>query len=292
MQTVVTHSGDFHTDDVFAIAFLELYLGTDNFNLTRTRDESVIEQADWVIDVGGVYDPEQCRFDHHQAGAPTRENGVTYSAFGLMWRHFGVEVCGDEKVSAAIDSILVLPIDANDNGFDTYELNERQIKPYTIDAVCDSYLPAWNSSQDPDKQFGEAVSFAKQLLKRIIEKERSKLAKLQKAQEVYESSEDKRILVSDSGVGSSAFVQFPEVLCVVQPDKYGDGRWCAIAIPKNETSFDLRAHFPADWAGLRGDELERVSGIKGAVFCHTNLFFFVGDSKKTALSAAQQLVKN
>src|SRR5690554_1638978 len=34
--------------------------------LVRTRDEARLTEADVVFDVGGVYDPERLRFDHHQ----------------------------------------------------------------------------------------------------------------------------------------------------------------------------------------------------------------------------------
>ena len=50
MKTIVTHDGSFHADDVFAVATL-LKLFPDA-NVIRTRDTSVIERADVVVDVG------------------------------------------------------------------------------------------------------------------------------------------------------------------------------------------------------------------------------------------------
>ena len=83
--TVVTHNGNFHADDVFSIAVLKHVLPT--FKLVRTRDKALIESADYVIDVGGEYDPETNRFDHHQrGGAGERENGIPFSSFGLVWK--------------------------------------------------------------------------------------------------------------------------------------------------------------------------------------------------------------
>ena len=32
----------------------------------RSRDPKVLDECDVVVDVGGVYDPEKMRFDHHQ----------------------------------------------------------------------------------------------------------------------------------------------------------------------------------------------------------------------------------
>lgn len=57
-QTLVTHDGTFHADDIFACATLSLYL-KNNIKIIRTRDPKIIEKGDYVFDVGGVYDPEK-----------------------------------------------------------------------------------------------------------------------------------------------------------------------------------------------------------------------------------------
>lgn len=63
---IITHSGKFHADEVFATAVLEILLGKDKVEIIRSRDNSVIDSGDYVVDVGGVYDPKTNRFDHHQ----------------------------------------------------------------------------------------------------------------------------------------------------------------------------------------------------------------------------------
>ena len=65
-KTIVTHNGNFHADDVFSIAAFKLIL--PSFRLIRTRDSELIAKADIVLDVGGEYDPDSDRFDHHQRG--------------------------------------------------------------------------------------------------------------------------------------------------------------------------------------------------------------------------------
>jgi hypothetical protein len=59
MKTVVTHNGKFHPDDVFAVATIMLVEGNENVTVVRTREKAVISGADWVVDVGGEYDPER-----------------------------------------------------------------------------------------------------------------------------------------------------------------------------------------------------------------------------------------
>ena len=92
---LVTHSGTFHLDDAFAYAVLRLALGLSKAGvdhaLVRTRDEAVVAGADIAWDVGAVHDPAAGRFDHHQRGAPVREDGdgTPFSAAGLVWRAHG-----------------------------------------------------------------------------------------------------------------------------------------------------------------------------------------------------------
>src|SRR5690606_7569866 len=95
-KTIVTHNGSFHADDIFACATLTLHLEQQGkgYKIIRTRDESRIDSADFVVDVGGIYDEKTNRFDHHQpGGAGSRDNGVPYAAFGLVWKHYGHLVC-------------------------------------------------------------------------------------------------------------------------------------------------------------------------------------------------------
>lgn len=79
-------------------------------DLIRTRDTTLLETCDIVVDVGAVYDASKLRFDHHQRGFNTTfGNGfqTKLSSAGLVYklvylplamvvfiflRHFGKEV--------------------------------------------------------------------------------------------------------------------------------------------------------------------------------------------------------
>lgn len=61
-KTVATHSGAFHADEIFAVATLMLALKKEEVFVVRTRDPKTYEKADFVIDVGGVYDPKNGPF--------------------------------------------------------------------------------------------------------------------------------------------------------------------------------------------------------------------------------------
>ena len=94
--------------------------------LIRSRARDWISPgADRIIyDVGLVYDPALGVFDHHQRGAPLREDGQPYSSFGLVWKQFGrdylarlgIEAEQVEVIFAAFDRDFVLPVDLVDNG--------------------------------------------------------------------------------------------------------------------------------------------------------------------------------
>src|SRR3989344_2675707 len=106
-KLIVVHDGGFHADDVFSVAALLLYLSGDA-KVVRTRDPRIIESGDFVVDVGGVYDAERNRLDHHQTGgAGARTNGIPYAAFGLVWKKFGAANFRPAGKSGRIDSEAV-----------------------------------------------------------------------------------------------------------------------------------------------------------------------------------------
>lgn len=63
-----THSGTFHCDEALAVFLLRLLPTYAQASLVRTRDPALLSECTVVVDVGGVYDAETLRFDHHQRG--------------------------------------------------------------------------------------------------------------------------------------------------------------------------------------------------------------------------------
>ena len=81
-----THDGRFHADEIFALAVLKLIF--PDLGITRSRDEIIYKNADIIVDVGHVYEPENLIFDHHQRGfLLKRESGIPYASFGLVWKN-------------------------------------------------------------------------------------------------------------------------------------------------------------------------------------------------------------
>jgi uncharacterized UPF0160 family protein len=309
-KKLVTHNGSFHTDDIFAAAALSILLEKrgETFEIIRTRDVEIIKGGDYVFDVGGVYDPETNRFDHHQVGGAGRrtldrvegEAGaslqitIEYSSFGLVWKKFGIELCGSQKVADMIDQKLVSPIDANDNGIDLYKNNFENVRPYTISDVLSIFSGTALEDMDKDKQFLKALVWAKEILQREIKKTNDQIEVIKIIQDFYNNSEDKRLIVIDKPKVSryeiwEALQDFKEPLFVV----YGEYEsWSVVAMRKERDSFGNRKNFPESWAGLQNQELQKVTGVSDSIFCHRNLFLAVAKTKEGAIKLAQIAVES
>lgn len=289
---IVTHSGNFHADDVFAVAMVKLLLSNIPHIVIRTRDETLMNSADWLLDIGNVYNPETKRYDHHmREGAGVRANGIPYAACGLVWKHHGETLAGSVVAQEIVDSVLIQTIDALDNGTHAVTFNPSVGEgPYTIRTLIQrSFKPAWDSAENPDDAFLRAVTYAQDILQREIAQAGSTLAKRAYAEACYAQSTDKHIVITDKGIGGGAFLPYPDVVLVIAPDSSRVGYYNVQAVPKSEESFEARANFPESWAGLRDDALAKASGIAGAVFCHRGRHFVVtnnlDDAKRVALLA-------
>jgi uncharacterized UPF0160 family protein len=288
MHTVVTHNGSFDPDDVLAVATLQLQFGKESLQIIRSRDEMVIAAADFVVDVGGVYDPDHKRFDHHQNGVPKRDNGIPYAAFGLVWLEYGVELAGSVEAAAQVERKIVLPIDAADNHITVCHPGQAGVGAFEFFDMVDALKPVWDSEESFDEQFLIAVDFARELLVRLIAHTNADLELQAYVRSVYESGSAQSVLVFDKPVGRHALVEYEVVRVVVVPKQAtGSTHWDVLVVPTKERGFQNRVLFPEAWAGLSSDELEVVSKIEGAVFCHKERYIFVAETKEAALKAAR-----
>jgi uncharacterized UPF0160 family protein len=287
MQTVVTHSGSFDPDDVLAVATVRIYLGTENVEVIRSRVPEIIEKADWVLDVGGVFDPATNRYDHHQNDVPWRDNGTPYSAFGLVWRAHGADICGSVEVAAEIEDRLVLAIDAADNHINVCVAPNLEVLPFEFFDVVDSFKPIWGTEETFDSQFLKVVDFAQELLTRLINQTNARMTMRQMIHTTYQQADDKTVLIFEEPIARHSLVGMHGVRVVVSKVHSTDvDRWMAATVPAAARGFENQAEFPEAWAGLVDDELVAVSGISGALFCHKARYVFVANTKEAAIQAA------
>ena len=283
--TIAVHSGIFHADDVFAAAMLELAIGRE-CEIVRTRDEDKIRAADYVADVGGIHDEATNRFDHHQkGGAGTHANGIPYAACGLVWKKYGAQICGSQEIADRIEERLVCPIDADDNGYATYEPIGTTV-PFTLQGFLYLKRPTWREDASMnDASFLQLVPVAKDILLREIKITGDYLLAIAEVEKAYAEASDKRCIeLSESFPFNEVLSKYPEPLYILTQRK-SDLLWKLEGVRANPTGFEIRSQFPASWAGLRDTELEQATGVLGAVFCHNGRWLIVAKTKE----AIQQL---
>ena len=288
--TIVTHSSKFHTDDIFAVATLLLVLEKDHeIVVVRSRDRKIIDAADYVVDVGDEYNADRNRFDHHQEGrAGERKNGIPYASFGLVWKKYGEELSGSESVAEKIDKKLVQPTDASDNGIQIFETKIEGVSPYTLDTLRRAFVPTWKEGfKDIDSIFMELVGDAKTVLQREIKKAKDDSEAGSAVLRAYEKSDDKRLIVFDRYYPADDFLnRYSEPLFTIFPSTDED-TWLLTAVQDSKESQINRKDLPSAWAGKSGEELEKITGVPGSVFCHVNLFLAVAKTKEAALKLAE-----
>lgn len=280
-KTIVTHDGNFHADDVFSIAALKCIF--PSFKLTRTRDSELIGKADIVLDVGGEYDADADRFDHHQrGGAGERENGIPYSSFGLIWQKYGLEICqGDQDVANAVDAGLVSSIDAIDCGH-----VDGVIKGITLSQTISMFNPTWQEDSHFDTCFDEAVEFASRVLTRFIASANGGVSAKAIVAKAIDDAEDPRVIVLEKYTPWKRTVHTlsEEALYVVYPSQ--TGQWRIQTVPVELGSFEDRKSLPKPWAGLSDKELQDVTDIDDAMFCHNGLFIAGAESFESTMKMA------
>ncbi len=295
VRHLVTHSGGFHADELLSSVILtRLWPGA---RILRSRDPAWITPAPdrIVYDVGRAFDPDAGIFDHHQRGAPARDDGQPFSSFGLIWRRFGPDYLGALGIPAAdagalvarIDAEFVLPVDLMDNG---------ALDPATAGALAGLTLPVLLESLKPvfddrdgaaeDRAFDRALGVARTLFEGVVAQAAAELRAEGAVARALAFAGGGRVLelpcampfqpaIERLGAGHLWFVVFPR-----------GGDWALNGIRAAPGTFALRADLPQRWAGLVDGALEAVTGVAGARFCHNGRFIAVAESRAAILRMA------
>lgn len=297
---LVTHSGGFHADELLSSVVLTRLFPAAR--LVRSRaPEWITAGTDRIIyDVGGAYDAEAQIFDHHQRGAPLRDDQKPFSSFGLIWKHYGrdyllasgLSQADVEDVHASFDESFVLPVDLMDNG---------ALSPSVAGPLADLTLPALLETLKPvfdekdkgaeDRAFAGALAIARSFVEANIGQRAAKLRAEAAVLKAVAEAGAGRILELPMGMPFRAAVVkagADHLLFVVHPR---DKDWCLTGIRRADDGFELRADLPAAWAGLTNGELEAACGVKGATFCHNGRFIAAAGTREAALAMADLAVR-
>lgn len=290
---VVTHSGTFHADDVFASAILRAALG--DFDFMRTRDPALIAAADLVFDVGGIYDPARKRYDHHMRDLPRREDGTPYSSVGLIWRDYGrtalkkfvpgIEDDMRDAVWQDIDGGLILAIDLADNGVSS-------ASPGHLGLLIEAFNPTWDSTQTYDEAFAEAAVLAHDILQRACRQAYAEAKAVSFVTAAAKQSKDTRVVVLDRKLPWEKAVfegGLKDLLFVIYPNEDFTSWYCR-TIPPEPNSFGQRLSLPEAWRGLQEEAFSKAAGIPDGVFCHPSGFICGARSQASAVRLAEQAI--
>ncbi|MBP1859691.1 MYG1 family protein [Rhizobium herbae] len=299
-EFLVTHSGGFHADELLSSVILTRLF--PQARIIRSRaPEWISPGADRIIyDVGGLYDADAQIFDHHQRGAPMREDGQPYSSFGLIWKHYGrdylvasgIPQAHVETVHASFDAGFVLPVDLVDNGALSPSV-AGLLGGLTLPVLLETLKPVFDET-DPeadDRAFHNALAIARSFVEARIEKSAAKLRAEALVHQAIVDAGEGRILELPMGMPfRPAIVKAgaDHLLFVVHPR---DKDWCLTTIRRADEGFEVRADLPAAWAGLTNGDLEAACGVEGATFCHNGRFVAAAKTREAALAMAELAVK-
>jgi uncharacterized UPF0160 family protein len=297
---LVTHSGGFHADELLSSVILTRLFPQAKIVRSRLPEWITPAQDRIIYDVGGLYDESQQIFDHHQRGAPVREDGQPYSSFGLIWKHYGRDYLAAsglpeahiEGVHSSFDGSFVLPVDLVDNGA-LSPSTAGQLAGLTLPALLETLKPVFDET-DPeaeDRTFHEALAIARSFVEARISKNAAKLRAEAVVEQAIERAGQGRILELPMGMPFRPAVVkagADHLLFVVHPR---GNDWTLIGIRRADEGFDLRADLPASWAGLTNGDLEAACGVEGATFCHNGRFIAAAKTREAALAMAELAVK-
>lgn len=273
-----THDGTFHADEVTACALLFMFNLIDIKRVVRTRDLDILNECEYVCDVGGIYDEEIKRFDHHQ---------VTYqgelSSAGMILKYLLSKNHIDEKEYQLFNNSIIRGVDAFDNGKASSNLGYC-----SFSNIISNFLPIEHNATkaDMDAAFFEAVQLTYGHLKRLLERFKYNLS----CSHLVEESMKKytECLIFDESIPwmESFFslngVDHPAIFIIMPTGKH----WKLRGIPPTyEEKIKVRQPLPKSWEGLLNEELKKITGIEGAIFCHKGRFISVWETKEDALKA-------
>eukprot|EP00475_Leptophrys_vorax_P012131 TRINITY_DN1855_c0_g1_i1.p2 TRINITY_DN1855_c0_g1~~TRINITY_DN1855_c0_g1_i1.p2 ORF type:complete len:321 (-),score=102.12 TRINITY_DN1855_c0_g1_i1:2053-3015(-) len=165
--------------------------------IVRTRDVDTLKACEIIVDVGGVYDPEHLRFDHHQREFKdcfSEHHKIRLSSAGLIYKHFGKRVIPEilkkhapeinlskeqlDVIYLKVYKDLIISVDGNDNGIYPYQgvKPDSIIHNFKVSTDLPSRVgrlnPRWNQPDVTpavrDQQFLKAVEITGEELTSIL----------------------------------------------------------------------------------------------------------------------------
>lgn len=287
-----THSGNFHADDVFAVAALSLL--HPDYEIRRSRDPEIWAACDYLVDVGGHYTHAEKVYDHHFKNGPTYDDGLKMSSIGLVWKHYGTKICGSAAVAEQVCRRLIRQFDAIDNGVKlAAPLDE-------FPDVREMSLTTSISMMNPQNPFKADEVFAEEVVRARLQLK----AAVTRAKHWLNSREGLESALEEALAEERAYILIPEdckwtehlfnskgnesILYAV----FSKGKKCfAQAVPSAPGEYSNRKDFPQAWAGLTDDAFSEAAGVPDGIFCHQGAFLLATGSLESTLKLVHAAVE-
>lgn len=244
-----------------------------NSSIVRSRVPETLEKCDIVVDVGGVYDASNQRFDHHQRGFDetfSNTHAVKLSSAGLVYKHFGRQVIcqvledyskdwksgpiSESETEALVTKMyedLIQSVDAIDNGIYQYKSQSEVEIVYKQSTDLASRIgrlnPSWNEDASDDDRmvcFLNAIQVAGEeflgILKGLVKSWLPARGLISKAVEDSKSSDasGQVLVLHDSFPWKSALLEWEIEHNAIGQFKYAlytdtSGMWRIQTVPEN-----------------------------------------------------------
>lgn len=275
-ERIAVHDGPFHADDVCSVALLRT-LGWHG-DVVRTRDPEVLKDV-VGLDVAGSLTGGQ--FDHHGADAV---KGVC--ALTKLWAFVRPQI-GDQVKAERFNHIMGGAFSA------VADIDSGASNP-----AARPNMFGWVNLVDygTDVAFDTAVRMAQAILSAAWDRAREWADTLEEARQALTWDGTPPVLdVERQGMKEALHQLGCEAPFFVSPH---GAEWAVLqTCPKDQpfNPFGSSRVLPNAWAGLRGEELQKVSGYKSAIFAFApgggdTVMAFFGD-KADAIAAAEEACK-
>lgn len=266
----VTHNGKFHIDEVFGtILLIKIF---EKISLARVSEINDSNSYNNKI----IFDIGKGEFDHHQSDALTREDGIKYSSFGLLWKKYGKKYlkkikCEDIDFAwKHFDNSIVKTIDKIDN----FQIEKDCLKNYMISNIIENFNPTWDSNTDSNIMFEKALDFANV----IFDNEIANVLAIIKANNYLKNIniDNEEYIVLEKFIPYNDFIN--------ENDKKGKINF--IVFPSKRKGYEIRTildrkRFPKDWYNLSENDFFIRYNIHGMLYCHSNGKLCIADNLET-----------
>lgn len=301
---IVTHSGQFHSDELMTIALLSRYVfkkPISELKIVRTRDEAVLNKANfnkeiYVLDVGRLHNPEILCFDHHQSDAslvwndePNLELKPKKSSCGLIFDWlYNNKILHNELNEEQISSLklLVKKVDACDNGEATWS-----------DALFFSNYNHGADEEVSNRQFEKALIVMEGYLDNFIHQTIRTSYEIKIVEEAIQKAKDnnhEEIIIFHEKIEASRFLVPPRTdKAMFVATCYNNNEWSIKTVCSDISNpYSRRMSMPKEWGGLENQPLKDVVGFEGMKFCHKGLFVTVMfGTEKELLEICKKIIK-